>query len=673
MLRKTLLTCSLALVFPRLAAAEEPPEAGTSYSISELSEMSLEELLSVEIAVTSQKAQTLRESAGVLTVITGEEIAESGARDLSDVLKMVPGIGFGVDVYGAIGLGFRGNWAHEAKHVLLIDGHLINEGLFGTTVFGNHFPVHDIKSVEIIRGPGSAMYGGYAELMVIKVTTLRPTDKPGVGASGFYEVTDRTLARRNLAFRYGQQLGGSDGVGVTVSGMVGQSNRSDRTYRDVLGSEADLAGANTQAPGFLNASLDHKGLHLGLIYDGYGVRSEDGFVLLPPRPIKKTFHGLYALASYDRTLLHDKLHISALLSYKRQQPWASVSREPDLLPYYYDPTVERYTARLIGTYDILSFLSASLGGELYVDHASKDAVEGGLFAPFQNGQSQITYRNLATFAEMLFQSGVGNLTAGLRFENHSQFGSSLVPRVAYTKVLGRNHLKLLYSHAFKSPPIENLTITPDLRPERARAIEVEVGRALNSNMFLTANFFDMRINRTLVYFIDAEGAELYRNSERTGTRGFEIDYHLKAPWASGNISYSFYTPAGINDVSEYKVPGRPSVNQAFPKHKVALRGSVPIGRHFEVNPSAVWTSARFGLFAVGADGSLVFDSVPSTLDLNLTLRYKDLVVSGLDLELSGYNLLNSNLGIPQPYTGGHTPLPGMSRSYGLRLSYALPL
>src|ERR1700752_1841087 len=79
----------------------------------------LEKLINSLISVASKKPLSTRESPSIVTLVTKEEIRNSGARDLMDVLRMVPGIEFGVDVEGVVGIGVRGNWAHEGKMLLL--------------------------------------------------------------------------------------------------------------------------------------------------------------------------------------------------------------------------------------------------------------------------------------------------------------------------------------------------------------------------------------------------------------------------------------------------------------------------------------------------------------------------------------------------------------------------
>ena len=79
-------------------------------SSSELDLFAADAVLKAETTIASIRPATMRETPGVVTIVTREEIVRSGARDLIDVLRNVPGFSFGVDVEGVVDLGFRGVW-----------------------------------------------------------------------------------------------------------------------------------------------------------------------------------------------------------------------------------------------------------------------------------------------------------------------------------------------------------------------------------------------------------------------------------------------------------------------------------------------------------------------------------------------------------------------------------
>jgi outer membrane receptor for ferrienterochelin and colicin len=108
--------------------------------VHDITQVSLEDLLKTDVDVASKVPQTFRETPGVITVLTREEIMDSGARDLEDILLMVPGFSLGVDVEGITDVGVRGNWGHEGKVLLLVDGQEFNELLYSTLSLGNESP-----------------------------------------------------------------------------------------------------------------------------------------------------------------------------------------------------------------------------------------------------------------------------------------------------------------------------------------------------------------------------------------------------------------------------------------------------------------------------------------------------------------------------------------------------
>src|SRR5256712_4190853 len=156
---------------------------------SELELFEADARLKQETTVASVRPATLRDSPGILTLLSREEILASGARDLLDVLQLVPGFAPAVDVEGAVDVGFRGVWGHEGKILLLLDGQEMNETLYSTLQLGHELTVDQIQSIEIIRGPGSARYGGNAELAVIHVRNPTAQGLQGVSGRAVYRPT----------------------------------------------------------------------------------------------------------------------------------------------------------------------------------------------------------------------------------------------------------------------------------------------------------------------------------------------------------------------------------------------------------------------------------------------------------------------------------------------------
>jgi outer membrane cobalamin receptor len=256
----------------------------------------LEKLINSLISVASKKPLNVRESPSIVSLVTEEEIKASGARDLIDVLRLVPGIDFGVDVEGVVGLGVRGNWAHEGKVLLLIDGQEMNEILFATTQFGNHFPIDQIKKIEIIRGPGSAIYGGFAEYGVINIITRQGEDINGVSVSGVYGQGEKDFIRRNVNLSIGKKVKDFE---FSLAGFAGEGNRSDQNYTDIYDSTFNMGKGNSKLnPAFVNLGMKYKGLSFRAIGDFFNTTVRDAYDKIKPVPYNESFNSMFGELKY---------------------------------------------------------------------------------------------------------------------------------------------------------------------------------------------------------------------------------------------------------------------------------------------------------------------------------------------------------------------------------------
>lgn len=634
----------------------------TTYrDFKDFSEINLEELLSTKITVASIKEMNLRESPGIVSVVTAEEIANSGARDLIDVLRLVPGLEFGVDAEGVVGIGVRGNWAHEGKVSLLWDGQEFNEPLYACLQFGNHFPVDQIKQIEIIRGPGSAIYGGYAELAVINIVTKGAKDIDGLAVS----VTDgemaKTFARRNISLSYGKEF--KNDVSFIGSLLLGRGNRSDRRYTDFDGSSFDMFGNSEINPLNMNIGLDYKGFKTRIMVDQYHTTERDGFGSDLSSANPTDFDYYFVDLSYDFKI-DNSVNLTPCFNYKKQTPWKSSYL--DAIPTYmaYIKTVERYTEKLMLTYDPRGNMNIIAGIECYQDEA-KDNLEDSRY--LWEGKKEVSYFNMAGYVQGLFESPLANITLGARYDDHSIYGHSFVPRIGVTKVINNFHFKLLGSNAFRAPSMENIRINKEISPEQTTVLEFETGYQLSKKMFLVANLFDIRIDNPIVYFYDeTDNTETYLNHGKVRTRGIELEYRLKYDWGYANLNYSFYT-AVENSVERYAVPSNKDVLLGFPAHKVTLNSSMKLLKHLNVNPSAWYVSERYGYYKYDETGQPVMKRFDPVLLVNLFVHYP--LVENLNIGIGVYDILNKKYEFIQPYDGGHSPLPGPSREIVFEMNY----
>jgi len=644
-------------------------------------DMSLEQLLNVKghgvpseleafinslISVASKKPLSTRESPSILTLVTQEEITASGARDLIDVLRLVPGIDFGVDVQGVVGIGMRGNWAHEGKVLLLLDGQEMNENMYATTQFGNHFPVDQIKKIEIIRGPGSAIYGGYAEYGVINIITKQGGDINGVTVSGIYGQTSKDYMRRDISVSAGKKM---NDLEWSLSGMIGQGQRSDQTYTDIHGNSYSMQGNSALDPAYANLGLAYKGLSFRAIADFYHTTQRDGYDQIMPSPYTQNFNSFYMELKYP-WLVNDKWTITPKLNFKDQSPWRTP--QGDSLDQTYLRTVSRSTANVTASYNPSRNINIVGGGEFYYDQAI-DHQDSGVF---YNGKSTINFYNYAFFFQGLLKTRLVNIVLGARYDKQNVYGDAFVPRIGLTKKYDRFHFKLLYSESFRSPAIENIDLSPNniIHPERTQVGELELGYQITRKSILTVNFYDITTYQPIIYYSVGQ-LDAYTNEGKTGTRGLEAEYRIKARWGYVGLNYSFYTARNKDRVPSYRVATDSSMLLGFASHKVNLNALFHLSKALSVNLTASFYGPRWGYTSLNADTLPVLKKFDPTMLLNIFMRYQT-PVKGLSVGLGVYNLLDQNVPFIQPYAEPtsttnlpHAPLPGLSREFILRLSW----
>ena len=120
--------------------------------------------LQAEVSSAARYAQPLARSPSAISVLTRQDIEASGARRLPEVLRLVPGM----DVYAITpiwrAVGVRGNTTNASDSLLLlIDGRDATHEFLGAPLVGvHHFSMDEVDRIEVIRGPGSSLYGANA-------------------------------------------------------------------------------------------------------------------------------------------------------------------------------------------------------------------------------------------------------------------------------------------------------------------------------------------------------------------------------------------------------------------------------------------------------------------------------------------------------------------------------
>ncbi|HLP78404.1 MAG TPA: TonB-dependent receptor plug domain-containing protein, partial [Candidatus Paceibacterota bacterium] len=462
----------------------------TAPATDPIMDLDIDALANVRINIASISPKTVEAQPAVVTVITAQEIEARGAKDLKDILELVPGFTSGYDVAMMVGPGFRGLWAYEGKVQVLVDGIEMNEGYFGNVFTLDQFAAQNIQQVEILRGPGSAMYGGTAELAVISITTK------GAEQNGGF-VSDRMVFNGH---EFGDQVASSFGYPLTnnwrFSGNVAYSDiaRSDKTYVSPDGTvRRNLSGNSADRPLELNLGVGWKDAELRVIYHRY--QAQDQLIygaapyVIPQGMPGNIENNIFAVSAKDDFKFADRFTISPRATYKFEEPW--------YMTYNVSGTIQHRQYQR-GDFDLplkVEFSDSSkavVGVHYYHEYAQAINISGvGQSASnYFNGTDHVAHDDVAAYAQYDLDSKWVNLTVGGRYEYYSYSGNTFVPRVGLVKAWDRFHIKALYNEAFRTP---NIGIVHDaagpLKNESTTGYELEAGYRFNGGFTLVGNLY----------------------------------------------------------------------------------------------------------------------------------------------------------------------------------------
>ncbi len=297
---RILLSLVLLLASSTLAAGEEQDDTF---------DLPLDELLGLKVSAAAKYEQTTREAPASITIITAEDIAAYGFKTLEDVFRTVQGFYVSNDRnYSYVGVrGFSRPTDYNNRILLLHNGHSTNENVQGSACGGSESSLNmdAVERIEIVRGPGSTLYGTYAVFAVVNVITKDGNRLDGLRVSAELG----SYGRRELAAAFGNRSAG--GVDVSLSGTWADVDGQDLYYR-----EFDASGTS---PGIAE-DLDWESYYSilgtcsigGLFVQGYFANRKKG---IPTAPWEIEFNdgdaktldrSAYAEVRYEREVGVDK-------------------------------------------------------------------------------------------------------------------------------------------------------------------------------------------------------------------------------------------------------------------------------------------------------------------------------------------------------------------------------
>lgn len=712
------LALSLAIAGVNAGAAESMPVrvelASADTGSVDLYNLSLEELSKVQVSIATGNNTPLGKAPAVASVVYAAEIEAMGARNLDEILETLPGVHVSLSSLSRLDSVYSIRGIHTGFNpqvLLLLDGVPVQFSLQSGRPTLFRLPATSIERVEIIRGPGSAIYGADAYAGVINVITkdARSITSTSVGMrTGSFDSRDFWL----------QTAGDWQGIGLALD-MTYQSTSGDTSRRvgsdqqtildKVLGTNASLA------PDALSTRYEILDTHLSMTGDHFQAnlwnwQSRDAGI---------GAGGAQALDPWgrdDSRLTRGDINIELLksgwwdnslrLSYLDYRINSHFKLFPDgaVLPVGSDGNLNFATPAGIvsfpdglfgnpggnSTDGQLEFISTYTGWDNHrlrlATGARRQAISASETKNF--GPGVIDGSQPVVTGELTNLDGTANiyledssrrlhyvslqdewqlaadleLTAGLRYDRYSDFGGTINPRLALVwSVTEDVTAKLLYGSAFRAPSFAELYLknnpvslgNPKLVPEKIDTRELSVNYRLGQ-LETTLTAFTYTASDMIDFVLDADATtKTAQNARDQDGRGYELEFLWK-PAASLHLSASYSRQWSQDSHTDATIPDAP-------------------GEQLKANltwlPVADWSLAA-QLAAIGKRARAAGDTRPAVADytrLNLNLTRKNLA-AGLDLSLAMRNAANTDE--REPSTGAiAADYPLESRSYWLGLTY----
>lgn len=572
----------------------------TSPSIYELT---LKELMAVKVVTAASGfEQKLNKASANATVITREEWQAMGAFTLSEVLDMVSGVhvttpqlNFNHHIINIRGMG--GSFGEQVK--LLIDGkqleYVKDSGIF----VGFNMPIDQFKQIEIVKGPGSAIYGADAFAGVINLVSYDVNEVPTtlVARSGQFNTQTFSLGK---SFKTDEHL-----LSLTLDYAKSDDDPNRIVHNDLQSTFDNLFGSNaSNTPGPIDNHYRVMNLQARWQWQNWSLRYHTwrnfdyGLGAGVAQALDDKGHGSIKndLLTFNWDLSEaagfGQLDLSATVSYGRVWSTLHVFPEGAILPinasgnldlqnplglttfhggYIGSPGSENLNKSIALTH-LFNLKDHKIRYELGYEKIDFEPIEYKNFGPsiLDGSQTDVdaTVFDVSStpwvyvpeisrhfyYLSLLDQWQINpkwQLSIGARLDHYSDFGTTTNPRISLQYQLSENHaLKLFGGSAFRAPSIGELYYqnnpvvngNPDLGPEGINTYETGLGldMLVSDNLFINFSVFNYQANDLIeTVFNTTTNSSSVENVGKQQGRGGELTLRWKpATNITLNFSYS---------------------------------------------------------------------------------------------------------------------------------------
>ena len=523
---------------PSFTSRETSQDTGAT---QDLTELGLEDLMSIEIGEVvgaSRHAETTLDAPSSVTIVSAEQIRAHAYRTLDEILRSIGGVHVTDDRnYHYVGVrGFYMPGDYNSRVLLLVDGHRLNENVYGSANIGNEAPIDVdlIERVEFIRGPGSALYGSNAFFGVVNVVLRHGADVDGFETS----IDGGTNATYRARATYGTRTEGGAEFLFSVLGFAtdGARLKFDEFASAPGGGVTRDTDYESAYQVFGSLTKDAWTVHSAFAWREKGIPTGAyGIVFDDPDNRTVDAQGYVDFAWHKALEGRGELTARAFYDDYRYHGWyvyddTANGGPPDLM------TEDAATGRRLGAelqyaFDVGARQHWTVGAELTWNleqsQENFDETASYLDDTRESAQTSVFAQDEVAFGERT------RLVIGARVDDYDSFGATLNPRLAlvHHPRAGRV-IKLLYGTAFRAPNTYELYYTdgstqksnPALEPERVATYEIAWERYFGDQARVSAALYHYDVEDLITQVIDpGDGMLVFQNSGRAAANGVEFE------------------------------------------------------------------------------------------------------------------------------------------------------
>jgi outer membrane receptor for ferrienterochelin and colicins len=503
----------------------------------------------------SKYEQKVTKAPASISIVTSDEIKKWGYRTFGDILNSLKGFYNTNDrnygYAGARGFGIPGDY--NSRLLLLIDGHRFNDNIYDQFDTSEGFPVDldVIERIEVIRGPGSALYGASALLGVINVITKRGRDQHGVNAKASYGSNDAYKTSVSVGDRF------KNGLETFLSGSFYNSQGFNKLYYPEydnpatnngisVGNDAEQAKKLIAKVAFGDFSLE------GLYENRYKAIPSAEYLTLFNSPSNTVDQATFIELKYEHTF-ESQLNLQSRISYNNY-------RYTGDYPYDYSTTAipdrainkdlsygEWWRADLEASKVFWQDHRLTVGGQ-YQDNFHQFLTNFDREAYFSSNANTYQYAVFIQDDYSILDSLT--LNAGVRLDYFSIFGETVNPRIGLIYNPWQNStVKLLYGTAFRAPNQFELNYisastgtiaSHNLQPEKLQTLELILEHYFTAQLRAELNLFQTNLSKAIALTAADNDQIQQQNVGNYDSHGIEAQ--LENNWLNGwqgRISYSW--------------------------------------------------------------------------------------------------------------------------------------